>query len=162
MVARRQTLSWGLVKDLELIFWSPLLKHMFVGEIHQGKTTTLMGVPRAVSPSCSCVPGFLAPIPRTSTEVLGSRGSGELLKIVTLDTASMKECFPGGSDRKQSACKAGDPGSIPGSGRSPGEGNGIPLQCAWLENSVNRGTWWATVHGVSKESNMTEHTGRDS
>ena len=87
--------------------------------------------------------------------MLGSRGSGELLKIVTLDTASTKECFPGGSDGKESACKAGDPGSIPGSGGSPGEGNGIPLQCAWLENSVNRGTWWATVHGVSKESDTT-------
>lgn len=74
MVARRQALSWGLVKDLALMFWSPLLKHMFVGEIHQGKTTTLMGVPRAVSPSCSCVPGFLAPIPRDEHRRAGEQG----------------------------------------------------------------------------------------
>ena len=42
------------------------------------------------------------------------------------------------------------PGSIPGSGRSPGEGNGNPLQCSYLENSTDRGTWQATVHGVAK------------
>ena len=55
-----------------------------------------------------------------------------------------------GSDRKASACSAGDPGSIPGSGRSPGEGNGNPLQYSWLENPVNGGAWWAIVHGVTK------------
>ena len=51
---------------------------------------------------------------------------------------------------KASACNAGDPGSIPGSGRSPGEGNGNPLQYACLENSMDGGAWWATVHGVAK------------
>ena len=58
--------------------------------------------------------------------------------------------FPGGSDDKASACNAGDPGSIPGLGRSPGEGNGNPLQYSCLENPMNRGAWWVTVHGVSK------------
>ena len=58
--------------------------------------------------------------------------------------------FPGGSDGKESTCNVGDPGSILGSGRSPGEGNGNPLQCCCLENSMDRGTWWATVHGVTK------------
>ena len=58
--------------------------------------------------------------------------------------------FPGGSDGKESACNAGDHGSIPGSGKSPGEGNGNPLQCFCLENSMDRGAWWATVHGVSR------------
>ena len=58
--------------------------------------------------------------------------------------------FLGGSDGKESACKVGDPGSIPGSGRSPGEGNGSPLQYSCLEDPMDRGTWWATVHGVSK------------
>ena len=57
---------------------------------------------------------------------------------------------PGGSDSKQSACNAGDPGSIPGSGRSPGEGNGNPLQYSCLENPMDIGAWWATVHGVTK------------
>ena len=58
--------------------------------------------------------------------------------------------FPGGSDSKESAFNAGDPGSIPGWGRSPGEGNGNPLQYSCLENSVDRGAWQATVHGVAK------------
>ena len=57
---------------------------------------------------------------------------------------------PGGSDGKESAFNGRDPGSIPGSGRSPGEGNGNPLQYSCLENSMDRGAWWATVHGVAK------------
>ena len=58
--------------------------------------------------------------------------------------------FPGGSGGQVSACSAGDPGSIPGSGRSPGEGNGNPLQYSCLENSMDRGAWQATIHGVAK------------
>ena len=58
--------------------------------------------------------------------------------------------FPGGSDSKESACNAEDLGSIPGLGRSPGEVHGNPLQCSCLENSLDRGAWWATVHGVTK------------
>ena len=58
--------------------------------------------------------------------------------------------FPLGSDRKESAYSAGDPGLFPGSGRSPGEGNGNPLQCSCLENPMDREVWWATVHGVTK------------
>ena len=58
--------------------------------------------------------------------------------------------FPGGSDSKASAYTAGDPGSIPGSGRSPGEGNGNPLQYSCLENPMDGGAWLATVHGVAK------------
>ena len=58
--------------------------------------------------------------------------------------------FPGGSDGKASVYNAGDQGSIPGLGRSPGEGNGNPLQDSCLEISMDRGVWWATVHGVTK------------
>ena len=58
--------------------------------------------------------------------------------------------FPGGSEVKASACSVGDLGSIPGSGRSRGEGNGTPLQDSCLENPVDGGVWWATVHGVAK------------
>ena len=58
--------------------------------------------------------------------------------------------FPGGSEVKASASSAGDLGSIPGSGRAPGEGNGNPLQYSSLENPMDGGTWWATVHGVAK------------
>ena len=65
------------------------------------------------------------------------------------------ELAPGGSDGKESACNAEDPDSIPGLGRSL-EGNGYPLQYSCLENPMGRGAWWATVHGVAKESDMTE------
>ena len=58
--------------------------------------------------------------------------------------------FPGGLDGKEYAYNAGDPGLIPGWGRSPGEGNGNPLQYSFLENPMDRGAWWATVHGVAK------------
>ena len=58
--------------------------------------------------------------------------------------------FPSGSDGKESACSVGDLGSIPGLGRSPGGGHGNPFQCACLENPLDRGAWWAVVHGVAK------------
>jgi len=58
--------------------------------------------------------------------------------------------FPHSSVGKDSACSAGDLGSIPGLGRSPGEGNGNPLQYSFLENPMDRGAWWATVDGVTK------------
>ena len=58
--------------------------------------------------------------------------------------------FPGGSDGKESADNEGDLVSIPESGRSPGEGTGNPIQCSCLQNPMDRGAWWATVHGVAK------------
>ena len=58
--------------------------------------------------------------------------------------------FPDGSDGKESACNAGDLGSIPGLGRSPGGGHGNPLHYSCLENPMDRGAWWAIVHGVTK------------
>ena len=58
--------------------------------------------------------------------------------------------FPGGSEGKASTCNAGNPSSIPGLGRSLGEGNSNPLQYSCLENPMDRGAWWATVHGVAK------------
>ena len=58
--------------------------------------------------------------------------------------------FPGGSDSKESARNEGDLGSIPGSGISPGEGDGNPLQYSCPENFMDRGAWWATVTGVAK------------
>ena len=66
--------------------------------------------------------------------------------------------FPGGLDGKESACNEGDLGSIPGSGISPGEGNNNPVHYSYLENSMDREAWWATVHGVAKESHVTEAT----
>ena len=67
---------------------------------------------------------------------------------------SLKEAWllpsAGGSYSKESAHNAGDPGLIPGWGRSPGEGNGNPLQYSCLENPMGRGAWWATVHGIAQ------------
>jgi len=62
---------------------------------------------------------------------------------------------PGGSDGKEFACNAGDTSSIPGSGRSPGEGNGYPLQYSCLGNPMDRGAWQAMVHVVAKELGTT-------
>ena len=58
--------------------------------------------------------------------------------------------FPDGSDSEESGCNAGDLGLIPGSRRSPGEGNDYPLQYSWLKNSMDRGAWRATVYEVAK------------
>ena len=67
--------------------------------------------------------------------------------------------FLAGSDSKESACSAGDPGLIPGSGSIRGEGNGYPLQYSCLENSMDRGDWWATVLGATKsQTRLSAHT----
>ena len=65
--------------------------------------------------------------------------------------------FPGVSDSKESPCSAGDQGSVPGLGRSPGEGNGNPLQYSCLENPMDREAWRATIQSVT-ESDMTKAT----
>ena len=74
----------------------------------------------------------------------------ELYDAVLLAIIAMLMCFPEGSDGKESVCTAGDPGLIAGSERSTGEGSGYPLQHSCLENSMDRGAWRATVHGVAK------------
>ena len=66
--------------------------------------------------------------------------------------------FHDGSAGKESTCHVGDLGSIPGLGRSPGEMYGYPLHYSYLENPMDRGAWWATVHGVARELDMTEVT----
>ena len=82
------------------------------------------------------VPGFL------STSLGSARVIGSLF-ILSLG-------FPGGSQGKESACNVGDLDSIPGLGKSPGGGNDNPLQYSCLENSMERGAWWAAVYGVSQ------------
>ena len=66
-----------------------------------------------------------------------------------MNNLKKRKQFPGGSDGEESACNARHLGSIPGSGRSPGEGNGNPLQYSWLVNLMDRGAWRAAVHGVA-------------
>ena len=72
--------------------------------------------------------------------------------------------FPGGSVVKNPPTNAGDArdlGLLPGLGRSPGKGNGNSLQHSYLRNPMDRGAWWTTVHGVAKESDMTEPLNSD-
>ena len=79
--------------------------------------------------------------------------AGHTIYIITMrshNTDIYTLGFSGGSDSKESTCNAGDPGLIPGSGRSAGENNGYPLQCSCLEYSMDRGPWRAPVHGVAK------------
>ena len=70
--------------------------------------------------------------------------------LQSLQDVCSTQGFSGGSEVKASARNVGDPGLIPGLGRSPGDGNGNPLQYSCLENPMDRGAWWATVHGVAK------------
>ena len=74
----------------------------------------------------------------------------ELSWLFTLAALALKLGLPKWLSNKESTCKARDTGSIPGSGKCPGEGNGNPLEYSCLENSTDGGTWWATVHGVAK------------
>ena len=83
-------------------------------------------------------PGIEAGSPASKAYALLSEPPGETLG------------FPGGSEGKASACDVGDLGSTPGSGRSPGEGNGNLLQYSCLENPMDTGAWWAIVHRVTK------------
>ena len=74
----------------------------------------------------------------------------DLQKYKTMPPEWLNMGFPQWLSDKESACNAGDVGSIPGLGRSSEERNGNPLQYSHLENPMNRGAWWATVHGVTK------------
>ena len=100
---------------------------------HPPLHSSLLG---ARAPQASCV--FLADL---------QMGMPELLSVLT---QSLNKGFPGGSDGKVFAWNVGDLGLILGAGRSPGEGNDSPLQYSDLENSMDGGAWWATVHGVTK------------
>ena len=71
-------------------------------------------------------------------------------------TVKFRGGFPGSSVGKESACNSGDPGLISGSGRSPGKGNGNPLQYSCLGNPIDRGAWQATVHGVARHDLATK------
>ena len=77
-----------------------------------------------------------------------------VIAAMKLKDAYSLEGFPGSSDGKESAYNAVDPGSIPGSERSPGEGNGNPLQCSCLENPRDWGAWWAAIYGVAQSQTL--------
>ena len=75
---------------------------------------------------------------------------GEVISYKLPSATHTHKKFPCSSDGKEAACSGGDLGSIPGSGRSPGEGNGNPFQYSCLENSMDRGAWQVTVYGVAQ------------
>ena len=77
-------------------------------------------------------------------------GISEVFETIIMVVTLMFKNSPDGLDSKESTCNAGDLGSIPMSGRSPGEENDYPFQYSCLENSMDRGAWQATVHGVAK------------
>ena len=102
----------------------------------------IMGFPgNSASKESGCNEGDPSSIPGSGRSL--GEGIGYSWAPVFMD-------FPGGTDGKESACNAGDPDSIAGSGRSPGEGNGNPCQYCCLENPMDRGAWWTTVHAVAK------------
>ena len=84
----------------------------------------------------------------STTSVFFCPFSKDVKKYLLIDWSILE--LPGGSNGKESTCNVGHLNSIPVLGRSPGEGNSYPLQCSGLENSMNRGAWQATVHGVPK------------
>ena len=93
----------------------------------------------SVSTSCSFYPlnlSLIHPLPSIPT-------ASDPLNSTLIFISGQQKVFPGSSDGKASAYNVGDLGSIPGLGRSPGEGNGNPLQNSWLENPMDRGGWWA-------------------
>ena len=103
----------------------------------------------------SCVAQwFQVPFPAHCLEVITSVTAPSSPPLLFLPLCASLEGntrgFPGGSDCKESACNEGDLGFTPEWGRSPGEGNGNPLQYSCLENSMDRGAWWATGYGVAK------------
>ena len=81
---------------------------------------------------------------------IGLRHQNGVWQLQSVQRIAFGNNFPGGLENKASACNAGDRGSIPGLERSPGEGNGNPLQYSCLENPMDRGAWLATVPGVAK------------
>ena len=112
--------------------------------LHQGVTGAMLPLGPRV--------GSLVTLPSVQwwLQFLGSPTRALDFPPVCRNKLKTTQGFPGGSDGKGSACHVGDPGSIPGLGRSPGEGNGYPFQYSCLETSTDRGAWQATAHGVTK------------
>ena len=104
-------------------------------------------------------PSWIWPLPTSTSLSLISLLLSPLCRHINLLTAPMHHvvlwfyllmCFPHGSSYEENAYDVGELGLIPESGRSPGEGNDNPLQYSCLEKSMDRGVWWATVHGMAK------------
>ena len=142
------TFSWQL-QELRCITYSHrsfniISKHLFLSR--QAWQVSLVGS------------GEAQPLP--DAKVLSTQEAGQApVGQPTWAWASSRRSYRVYTSLKQQTASAGDAGHvglIPESGRSPGGGNGNPLEYSWLENSTDRGAWWATVHGGHKESDTTE------
>ena len=106
-------------------------------------------------------PGIEPQFPALAGRFLTTGPSGKSLHMYFyFSTCLQVGGFPDGSVGKESACNARDSSSIPGSGRSLEGGHGSPLQCSCLENFMDRGAWWATVHGVTKSQTWLKQLNR--
>ena len=125
---------------------------MFSCYLRLSGTSHLIPLPNEVTSTISALP-FLIPFPNLVTGIILYLVTQIIYVAVILDSSKQSLSFPGGSVVKNLPANAediGDMGSIPGLGRSPGEGDGNPLQYFCLGNPMDRGDWWATVHGVTK------------
>ena len=125
---------------------------MFSWYLRLSGTSHLIPLPNEVTSTISALP-FLIPFPNLVTGIILYLVTQIIYVAVILDSSKQSLSFPGGSVVKNLPANAediGDMGSIPGLGRSPGEGNGNPLQYFCLGNPMDRVDWWATVHGVTK------------
>ena len=146
---------------LTLLLLSGLFLNLFVLLLEHGTRVYLVGPWKLLMstwlhhtlPTCAPPPTFLL---KTGREKTWGHHSAPVLwwAVWDLVMSAFHTACPGppsgNSDDKESTCNEGDLGSIPGLGRSPEEENGNPLQYSCLENPMDRGTWWATVHGLAK------------
>ena len=150
----------GQNKSLKIPWGSPASYSIYTDGQSEPQTThsspnaviyhnwTIGWIPLGVlTSSCiDCVSNCIFP----SSYEWGCWETGNLRLIHSTFTKNYSMDFPGGSIGKESACSAGGLGSVPGLGRSPGEGNGNSLQDSCLENPMDGRAWWAAVHGVAK------------
>ena len=130
------------------VYKIPVESQMVTGERWTGLTFSHL-----ISFVTHCFTNLLSPTkdPKlSSTDLLFLRILWDGWDSSAVFLPGLQSCFPCGPDGKESACNAKDPGSVPGLGRSPGEGSGCPLQYSCLGNAMDRGAWWSTVHGVTK------------
>ena len=134
-IPKSEILSFNIIDQTSL-----LPQHVCVG-FHNEMMTYYV----TISPNHPTDPTSAPALPNSSEYLTEYEGRSQKLRPLGKVSVTV-----GGSEGKESACSAGDPSLIPGLGRFPGERNGYPLQFSCLENSMDRGAWWAIVYEVAK------------